>query len=66
MEQQDYIIIGKYKISTAVLMSFPCQLSVKNTETNTTKLYYDYELLNLLYNDELDAQPVLDLLKHFT
>lgn len=63
---KDYIVIGKYKISTAVIMTFPCQVSVEDTETHSVKLYYDYKFLNLLYNEGLDAQPLLDLLKHFT
>jgi hypothetical protein len=58
IDQSQFIIIGKYKISKMFLMSEPCQLSVTNTETNECKLYRIDECFKLLKNEGLDAEPL--------
>ena len=58
IDQNNYIIIGKYKISKTILMSEPCQLYVTNTETNECKLYQEFKLFELLKNEGLDAEPL--------
>ena len=37
IDKNEYIIIGKYYISKTIMMSFPPQLSVFDSETNTIK-----------------------------
>ena len=58
IDQTNYIIIGKYKISKTILMSEPCQLYVTNTETNKYKLCRSDEVFRLLKKEDLDAEPL--------
>lgn len=58
IEQNNYIIIGKYCISKFVLMSEPTQLYVTNRETNECKLYQEFKVFELLRNEELDMEPL--------
>jgi hypothetical protein len=58
INNNQFINIGKYKISKMILMSEPCQLSVTNTETNECKLYRSDEVFKLLKKEELDAEPL--------
>jgi len=58
LDQNNYIIIGKYCISKFIMMSEPTQLYVTNRETNECKLYYEYKVFELLKNEGLDAEPL--------
>ena len=58
IDQNNYITIGKYKISKMIMMSEPCQLYVTNTEKNECKLYRSDEVFKLLKNEGLDAEPL--------
>lgn len=58
VDQNNYIIIGKYCISKFIMMSEPTQLYVTNRETNECKLYYEYKVFELLKNEGLDAEPL--------
>jgi len=58
IDKNNYIIIGKYWISKTILMSYPPQLSVFDSETNTTKILFDYKVFELLKNEQLDAEPL--------
>ena len=48
IDQNNYITIGKYKISKTILMSEPTQIYVTNTEINERKLYQIDEIFKLL------------------
>ena len=41
-----------------ILMSEPCQLNVKNSETNECKLYRSDDVFKLLKKEGLDAEPL--------
>ncbi len=56
--QNNYISIGKYRISKHIMFSEPSQLYVTNSETNECKLYYEYKVFELLKNEGLDAEPL--------
>jgi hypothetical protein len=58
INNSQFIIIGKYKISKMILMSEPCQLNVTNSETNLSKLYRSDEVFKLLKKEGLDAEPL--------
>ena len=60
IDQNNYIIIGKYKISKTILMSEPTQIYVINTETNEYKLCRSDEVFRLLKKEELDAEPLYE------
>ncbi len=49
------IIIGKYSISTNVLMSFPPQVYVTNTETKETHTFYVTEMYKIIQDENLDG-----------
>lgn len=52
---EPFIIVGKYKISKQILMSEPVRLYVTNTETNECKVYFDIEILHMLWDEGLDT-----------
>jgi hypothetical protein len=58
IDKNNYIIIGKYYISKTIIMSFPPQLSVFNSETNTINNLFDSKVFELLRNEGLDAEPL--------
>jgi len=58
LNQNQFIIIGKYKIFKMILMSEPCQLYVTNTEINECKLYRSDEVFKLLKKEGFDAEPL--------
>jgi hypothetical protein len=58
IDKNEYIIIGKYYISKTIMMSFPPQLSVFDSETNTIKNLFDSKVFELLRNEGLDAEPL--------
>ena len=58
IDKNNYIIIGKYYISKTIMMSFPPQLSVFDSETNTIKNLFDSKVFELLRNEGLDAEPL--------
>jgi hypothetical protein len=58
IDKNNYIIIGKYYISKTIMMSFPPQLSVFDSETNTVKNLFDSKVFELLRNEGLDAEPL--------
>jgi hypothetical protein len=58
IDKNNYIIIGKYYISKTIMMSFPPQLSVFDSETNTVKILFDSKVFELLRNEGLDAEPL--------
>jgi hypothetical protein len=58
IDKSNYIIIGKYYISKTIMMSFPPQLSVFDSETNTIKNLFDSKVFELLRNEGLDAEPL--------
>ncbi len=58
VDQNNYIIIGKYCISKFIMMSEPTQLYVTNRETNECKLYQEFKVFELLRNEGLDAEPL--------
>lgn len=57
-DESNFIIIGKYFISKYIMMSEPAQLYVTNSETNDTKMYYDYKVFELLRGEGLDTKPL--------
>ena len=58
IDKSNFIIIGKYYISKSIMMSFPPQLLVFDSETNTIKNFFDSKLFELLKNEGLDAEPL--------
>ena len=60
IDKSQFIIIGKYYISKNIMMSFPIQLNVTNSETNECKLYRDYKLFEPLRSEGLDPEPLED------
>ncbi len=58
IDKSNYIIIGKYYISKTIMMSFPPQLSVFDSEKNTVKILFDSKVFELLRNEGLDAEPL--------
>ena len=58
IDQSQFIIIGKFKITKFILMSEPPQLYVTNMETNECNLYRSHQLFNLLKREKLDAEPL--------
>jgi hypothetical protein len=58
IDKNNYIIIGKYYISKTIMMSFPPQLSVFDSETNTINNLFDSKVFELLRNEGLDAEPL--------
>jgi hypothetical protein len=58
IDKSNYIIIGKYYISKTIMMSFPPQLSVFDSETNTINNLFDSKVFELLRNERLDAEPL--------
>ena len=48
VDKNQYIIIGKYYISKCIMMSFPPQLSVFDSETNERKMLYESQVFKLL------------------
>ena len=58
IDKSQFIIIGKYYISKSILMSYPCKLSVIDSETKTSKLLNDDKVFELLRNEGLDSEPL--------
>ena len=58
INENNFIIIGKYYISKYIMMTEPAQLYVTNTETKQTNMYYDYKVFELLKNEGLNAKPL--------
>lgn len=58
IDKNKYIIIGKYWISKTILMSYPPQLSVLDTETNVCKILFNSKVFELLKNKGLDTKPL--------
>ena len=58
VDKNQYIIIGKYYISKCIMMSFPPQLSVFDSETNEDKVLFVADVFKLLKNEGLDAEPL--------
>jgi hypothetical protein len=58
IDKSNYIIIGKYYISKTIMTSFPPQLSVFDSETNTIKILFDSKVFELLKNEGLDTEPL--------
>ena len=56
--KEEFITVGKYRISKFILMSDPCQFQVTNSETNKTKNYYLNILYQLLRSEGLDTDPL--------
>ncbi len=56
--ENKYIIIGKYFISKHITMSEPTQLYITNKDTNKCKLYYEYEVFELLKKEGLNTEPL--------
>jgi hypothetical protein len=63
---ENFIIIGKYKIYKNVIINKYCYLDVKNMETNVNKVYYIYELFNLLKREKLNSSSLHDYLDNIT
>lgn len=58
IDKNNYIIIGKYYISKTIMMTFPPQLSVFDSETNIINNLFDSKVFELLRNERLDAEPL--------
>ena len=58
IDNSEYIVIGKYYISKTIMMSFPPQLSVFDSETNIIKNLFDSKVFELLRNEGLHAEPL--------
>ena len=54
----DFINIGKYSISKFIMMSEPCQLYIRNNETNEVNSYYEFKVFELLRSEGLDPEPL--------
>jgi hypothetical protein len=58
IDNNQFIIIGKYYISKYIMMTEPAKLYVTNSETKQTNIYYSYQVFELLKNECLDAEPL--------
>jgi hypothetical protein len=56
------IIIGKYTISNAMLMSYPPQFYYYNSETKQVKTASHERIIRLLLDEKLDPNPFIEFI----